>query len=108
MLIVASPGIAAVLGASTTSEATGSDATEPREGRASKSATSEGEAPGGHAPTCCGSGASGTSAGVSASGATAALVDHVYSPPPDDGGIQVPPNHLEPPGAVVEFLDSPG
>ena len=53
VLIVTSPGIAAVLGASTTSEATGSDATEPREGRAGKSATSEGEAPGGHAPTCC-------------------------------------------------------
>ena len=94
VLIVTSPGIAAVLGASTTSEATGSDATEPREGRAAQRALPPTAKP----PRTvtprpvCGSELSGTGAGVSGGGATAALATRFLSTSPDDGEIQVSAN----------------
>jgi hypothetical protein len=114
VLIVAVQGAQAVLGArssSTEALVEASGASEPPEGRARPA--HDGSAPGDGAPAasgtaCCAPSASGAGGGAPGAGVTAALSLQFSAFPPDGGAIQDPPTFLVPPGAVVEFLDSPG
>jgi hypothetical protein len=66
------------------------------------------DAPPGGPPVCTTTGAASPAPGSTGSGVNAALAARASPISSDDGEIQDPPTFLEPPGAVVTLLDTPG